>query len=222
MQKLFAKEGYERGDYLIRAGESFRIADGNGKAFVQMTRELAEDDKLSFAKITVVIVGVGGAGELAARAIIKERPARLILVDKLDKSKLAEEVGAEFYQGIDIVPDLTGERLVIIDATAHFEEGVQRCVALPLVEKYNGEANIFIDYNMHTGIGAYNYLKCRAGVGKEYVAVTNYVMVQEIIKAAKSLGVALTPVSREMFDQKVAESVEIRDKIRGLAEYGVH
>jgi len=232
MLDMFSKNKSERGDYLSRSGNSFVIADGNGQAFAQMTKELANDE-IDLTKVTVVIVGVGGAGELAARAIRKESPQKLLLVDITDKSALAKELGASFYQVekeetvkkaaqkiVAILPDLSNERLVIIDATAHFEDNIQRCVALDLVEKYNATGNIFIDYNMNTEIGAYNYLKSAtglgvcAGVGKEYVAVTNYIMVLDIIKAAKLKGIDLPFVSREFFDQKVAQSVMIRDKIK--------
>ena len=209
MQKLF---GYGRGDYLARSGDTFQIADGNGEAFLRMARELA-GGKLDFSEVTVVIVGVGEAGELAARAVTHEHPRRLILVDILDKSALTKELGAEFYQGIDSIPDLTGERLVIMDSTAHFEGGQQRTVALDLVEKYDATGNVFIDYNMDTKIGAYKHLKSSTGVGKEYVAITNYVMVLCIIKSAKSIGVELPFISKEDFDRKVAESVQMRDRI---------
>jgi hypothetical protein len=224
------EEEEERGDYLSRRGSSFDIAEGNGQAFVKMVKELAKDD-IDFTKVTVVIIGVGGAGELAARTIHKESPHRLLLVDIKDKRQLSEKLGAEFYQGkdsklspftgeklIEILPDLTKERLVIIDATAHFEDGIQRCVALDLVEKYDATGNIFIDYNMNPKIGAYNYLKSSTGVGKEYVAITNYIMVQEIIKAAKSMSKELALITKGDFDKKVSESVQIRDKIKSLSK----
>jgi|GEM_PF-1483739 len=212
MQEMF---GQEYGDYLCRVGSSFKIADGNGQAFVRMTRELYKGE-IDFSQATVVIVGVGGAGGLAAKAIIKEQPKRLILADIRDVSEFAKELGAEFYQGIEKIPDLAQEKLVIIDATAHFEDGIQRGVALDLVEKYDDEGNVFIDYNMNTQIGAYDYLKSSAGVGREYVAVTNYIMVLEIIKTAASAGITLPPVTNEVFQQKVLESVQMRDRIKGV------
>lgn len=212
MRGLF---GDVRGDYLARSGETFHIADGNGKAFVQMARELAGGE-LDFAEVAVVIVGVGGAGELSARAIIREQPKRLILVDIKDKSILGKELGAEYYLGIDNIPDLSGEPLVIIDSTAHFEDGVQRCVALELVEKYDAIDNVFIDYNMNTEIGAYRHLKSRTGVGKEYVVITNYVMVLEIINAAKSVGFELPFITKDVFAHKVAESVRMQTVIKNL------
>jgi shikimate 5-dehydrogenase len=218
MQEMFGKDEY--GDYLCRVGNTYRIADGNGKAFVQMVRELANND-IDFAQVTVVVVGVGGAGYLAAKAIKAEQPKQMILVDIEDKSSIAQEFGAEFYLGIENVPDLSGaSRLVIIDATAHFKQGIQQTVAYDLVKKYDAADNIFIDYNMYTQIGAYNNIKTSTGVGKEYVAITNYVMVLEIIKAAESAGVALPHITREVFNQAVKNSVHIRDKINDIINKG--
>ena len=211
MQAMF---GPGNGDYLIRQeNNTFLIADGNGKAFIQMVKKLGGENA-DFTQAIIVIVGVGGSGTLAAKAIVAEHPKRLILVDIADKNILASELGAEFYHGIANVPDLTGEQLFIIDSTAHFEDGIQRSIALDLVEKYDAPHNVFIDYNMNTPIGAYGTLATKSGVGKEYVAFTNYIMALEITKAAAALGVTLAPITQATFDQAVSQSVIIRDRIK--------
>jgi hypothetical protein len=213
MQKLF---GDEFGDYITRTDRGFCIADGNGQAFIQMATELANEKNypIDFLDATIVIVGVGGLGTLAAKASKKVNPKRLILVDIIDNSEFAKGLCAEFYQGVDKIPDLDRERLVIIDSTAHAEYRLGDCVSLELVKRYDAKENVFIDSCMYTEIGAYNYLKSITGVGKEYVAFTNYIMLLEIIKAAMPIKVVLPFVNKTDFDRMIEHSVEISDRIK--------
>jgi hypothetical protein len=209
MQAMF---GPGEGDYLIRRDDAFVIAEGNGHAFVQMVRELMAD--IDFSQMTVVVVGAGKAGMLAAKATAQAKPDKIILVDRLDKSGPAKEMGADFYYTTDDIPDLGGKKLVVIDATAHFEDGIQRCVAGDFVERYDSPDNVFIDYNMHTPADAYDALLTRTGVGQAYAAITNHIMTQEIIDAAAQAGVALPPVTRRQFEDAVQQSIVLRDRIK--------
>lgn len=212
MQEMF---GPGNGDYLIRKEKTFIMSEGNGQAFVTMASQLMKND--DFTDVTVVLVGVGGAGTLAAKAIRREKnPKRLILVDIENKSGLAAELDAEFFQKMDDLPDLSGQKLVTIDATAHFEKELQHSVFVDFVKDYDSPENVFIDYNMNTPAEAYQGLKTRCGVGKEYVAITNYIMAQKMIQGAASIGVTLPPISKETFDTTVAKSVHIRDQIKYL------
>ena len=222
--------GDKYGDYLVRNGNRFKIVNGNGQAFVKMVRKLS-NYSIDFNKVVVLIIGVGGTGELAAGAIAEEAPKKLILCDikparrelvQIIKKKNKEKnLSIVFYNQKEDIPDLKGERLVILDATNHSEEFEYSLDALDLAKKYDSEGNIFIDLGMNTAIGFYNdkLHQTHTAVGQQYVATTNELMVQEIIDAAETVGIHLSPITNGDFNQKVMKSVDIRTRIESEISY---
>lgn len=210
MQEIFGKG--DGGDYLIRRKDSFIISEGNGRAIVEMVQGLLGSD--DFTRATFVIVGAGGAGTLAAKAVREKNPKRIILVDLVDKSGLARELGADFFKGVEELPDLRNEWLVTIDATTRTEAEFRKSIAHDFLLKTDCFDNVFIDYNVNLPVGTYRNRKTRCAVGRQYLAITNYIMVQEIVKAAASVGIKLPPIAREDFEKKVMESLSARDQIR--------
>lgn len=206
--------GEHFGDYLVKNKEGFHIVDGNGAAFVNMSEYMlgVED----FSDVTIIIIGVGGAGSLALYAVKKENPKRIILVDVADKSEIANSVGAEYYNEI-MSKEITGisrkDRLVIMDATSHSETRLGKSIAYDFLKKYDSDNNFFIDYNMRTKESEYLDLKTNCAMGTDYVAWTNYIMVKNIIKAARIYGIELPNVSKEEFDLVVKDSVIACDAI---------
>ena len=182
MQKRY---GPEFGDYLVKNEGKFSIVEGNGDAFVEMSSDML--GTTDFSDITVIIVGVGGAGVLALYAIKEKNPKRIVLIDIVDKSELAKSVGAEYYSNISDADftDLTDkDRFVIIDATTHHNKRDEKAFASDFVKKHDSEKNIFIDYNMFVD-------------SKEY-------------------GVELATVTKDEFDEIVINSIEARDTIEKL------
>ena len=214
---MLSRYGPGRGDYLVKKDGKFSIVEGNGDAFVVMSSDILGTD--DFSDVIIIIVGVGGAGELALYAIKEENPKRIILVDIKDKTELANSVGAEYYSDISKVElgDISDtDRIIVIDATTHHNARDEKAVSYDFVKEHDSEKNVFIDYNMFVDAEAYNDLKTKCAIGSEYVAYTNYIMARKIIEAAKEYGIELAPVSKEDFDEIVVNSIIARDKMKEL------
>ena len=232
MQEMFEGElGNKYGDYVAKSDSEFIIDDGNGAALVEEANKTPYGT-LDFSKITVVIIGIGGTGMLAAlrfyeKGVRKDQDGRerLILVDIDDKAQFADEVEAKFYLGIDeiladesLLQRLDGEHLIIIDATKEDEEK-RTHDAEKLAEKYQNNNNIFIDCNMYVKrrryegvLKGYNIV-----VGQEFVETTNYIMTKKIVHAARSVGVELEGISDIDFaDKKVFPSNKIVGDIENI------
>ena len=215
MRKRYNKENEDEfGDYLVKTDGRFRIVDGNGKAFVKMSEYML--DVKDFSDVTLIIIGVGGAGTLALRAVEKEKPKRIIMVDLQDKSELAALMGAEYYNDI-FTDEITGisesDRVVIMDATSHSVTRLGRSFAYDFIKKYDSPNNFFIDYNMRTKIDEYKDLKTKCAMGTEYVMWTNFIMAKYILEAAAKIGVEMPDISKEDFDLIVDYSVTVCDMI---------
>ena len=214
---MLNRYGPGHGDYLVKNDGKFSIVEGNGDAFVVMSSDMLGTN--DFSNVIIIIVGVGGAGELALLAIKEQNPKRIILVDIKDKSVLANSEGADYYSNIEDV-DLGNvsdtDRIIVIDATTHHNERDEKAVSYGFVKAHDSEKNVFIDYNMFINEEEYKDLITNCAIGSEYVAYTNYIMAKKIIEAAKECGVELASVSKEDFDRIVENSITVRDIIKNL------
>src|SRR3989344_8283060 len=90
----------------------------NGPAFV----DWFVDEVGSVEKNTVILVGVGGAGESIAREVARNRPSELLLIDLMDKQPLAQELSSsdtkvEYVQKFSTYLLVDKPSLVVINAT---------------------------------------------------------------------------------------------------------
>jgi hypothetical protein len=214
VMKRVAQNPEADGDYFVRNDDigTFSIEDGNGKACIEMLKD--KFGVSDFSKPAYIIVGTGNAGALFAREISKYENAKLFLVDRLDKSELAAQLHARYYNdALSIPPELFAENdtVVVVDATSHNDKRGGLAPSLDFVRRYDSEKNIiFIDYSMYVTEESYApfHLKAHIGIGQEYVAYTNYIMVTWITKLANERGAAIPTPSYAEFLRKVKRSEE--------------
>lgn len=133
-------------DTLIRNTEGkLEPYDLNAPSFVSWFN----DEAGSFRDKTVFLVGVGGVGEPMAKAIVKEFPKSLILIDPVDKNDLAEKLSAQtqvtYLENIGQVDVRNiGDSLIVINAAG--KEGATDAAGLDQILNSNiNENNIFVD-----------------------------------------------------------------------------
>lgn len=149
-------------DTLIRneSGELLPL-DLNAPSFVSWYK----DEVGQFAGKDVVIVGVGGVGEPMAKAIAKEMPHRLILVDPNDKTQLAQQLQGQ----IEVSYEAT-----IGEVAPKFDNGVV------LINASGKEG-----FDDSTGID--EFLQIQLHTGNVFVDIRPHLEI-EIVERAKQLG----------------------------------
>lgn len=149
-------------DTLIRdeSGELLPF-DLNAPSFVSWYK----DEVGQFTGKDVVLVGVGGVGEPMAKAIAKELPRSLILVDPNDKTQLAERL-----QGQSEVT----YRAAINEVAGNFDSGV---VLINAAGKEGAGDSTGID----------DFLQGQARAGNVFVDIRPHLDI-EVVERAKQLG----------------------------------
>ena len=133
-------------DTLIRTpGGPLQPYDLNAPAFI----DWYNDEVGSLARKTIVLIGVGGVGEPAAKAIAKQAPSRLVLVDPANKAALADSLGEQlpvtYHATItDVGQDELRGELVVINAAGK-EGAVDASGVLELLSRFKDGRHIFID-----------------------------------------------------------------------------
>jgi glutamyl-tRNA reductase len=106
----------------LRAGKRARTETDIGRGTVSVAYAAIEMALKVFdglEKQTVIVVGAGETGELVARHMAEQRPARLLIVNRtLDRAaQLAAELGGEAH-GLEDLPGLVGDASVVVTATS--------------------------------------------------------------------------------------------------------
>lgn len=149
-------------DTLIRnESGDLRPFDLNAPSFVSWYK----DEVGQFTGKDIVLVGVGGVGEPMAKAIAKESPRRLILVDPSDKTKLAEQLRGQF----EVTYNTS-----INEVATDFDDGV---VLINAAGKEGADDT--------SGIDA--FLQGRIRVGNIFVDIRPQLDI-EVVERAKQLG----------------------------------
>ena len=191
-------------DTLIKdADGELKPYDLNAPAFVEWyTNEVG-----SFADKTVILVGVGGVGEPMAKAIAKQAPAELILVDPNDKNYLVEQLrekvsGVRYYPSVSELPVRSASDNMILINAAGKEGAMDNSGVAELLSKYASANNVFVDIRPQLEIEAVEAAKelgWQACYGMN--ARNDYVLLSGIAKYA-----ALTPPPFEEFQKLVASA----------------
>lgn len=190
-------------DTLIRnAKGDLKPYDLNAPAFVGWFN----DEVGSFTNKTVILVGVGGVGEPIAKAVVKEAPNRLILVDPNDKTQLAErldgQVTVEWYSSMHATETEELKTELILINAAGKEGATDNSVVARLLDKFQARENVFIDIRPQLIIEAVTMardLGWRAFTGHGMNARNDYALLSGI---AKYMGVK--PLSFTAFKAVVA------------------
>jgi shikimate 5-dehydrogenase len=139
-------------DTLIRDSEGKLVPYNlNAPAFVGWFNE----EVGSFADRQVTLIGVGGVGEPIAKGIAAQHPSRLILIDPVDKSELAQRLSAqaptEYHQALSEAHDELPENAIVINAAG--KEGASESSALnELLGSQASSDKIFVDIRPHLDI----------------------------------------------------------------------
>lgn len=116
--------------------------DLNGPSFVEWFIEEVDEFKNKF----VILLGVGGVGEPMARKIISKNPKQLLLVDKIDKSKLVNElsnIGNIKYTSELKINELDNDEIILINCAG--KEGSDDSIVDNILKKYRNKNQIFVD-----------------------------------------------------------------------------
>lgn len=193
-------------DTLIRNKDGELVPyDLNAPAFVGWYK----DEVGEFADSTVLLVGVGGVGEPMAKAIAKETPAHLLLVDPNNKQQLVEQLQAQvadthYYSLLTEVPiDGLGTNLVLINAAG--KEGANDNTGVSeVIERMAHHNGVFVDIRPQLEIDIVEQAKrlgWRAYTGNGMNARNDYTLLSGIADYA-----GLTPPNFDEFDRLVAEA----------------
>lgn len=164
-----------------------------------------KDEVGQFTDKTVILVGVGGVGEPMAKAIAKDSPKRLILVDPNDKTYLLEQMGNSFDGSyVSSVIELQieeDENVILINASG--KEGVGDTTGIfEFLQNHTIEGNIFVDIRPHLDIDIVeqaNKLGWRAFTGHGMNARNDYTL---LLGIAEYMGARAE--SFKSFQEKVA------------------
>ncbi len=123
--------------------------DLNGPSFVGWFI----DEVSKFKNKLVILLGVGGVGEPIARKIICEEPKQLLLIDKVDKTDLVNELsqfGNVNYNSDLMIYEMKNNEIIFINCAG--KEGTDDSVVLDLLKKYQNKNEIFVDLRPHLKI----------------------------------------------------------------------
>jgi shikimate dehydrogenase len=205
LRKMFLGDENSNGnvDTLIRNPEgTLEPYDLNAPAFVEWyTNEVG-----SFAGKTIVLVGVGGVGEPMAKAMAKQAPAQLILVDPNDKEYLVDQlrdtVPVSYHASISALPEVDQSGNMILINAAGKEGATDNSAVAELLGRYAHSSNVFVDIRPQLEIEiveAAKDLGWQAHTGYGMNARNDYVLLSGIAKYAGT-----TPPSFEEFQKFVA------------------
>lgn len=153
---------YQNIDTLIRnKNGELQSFDLNAPSFVGWYKNKVG----KFAGRDVVLIGVGGVGEPIAKAIAKELPNLLILVDPNDKNQLAEQLQVKF----EVIYKAT-----INEVIGNFDNGL---VLINAAGKEDASDGTSID----------DFLRSQAQTGNVFIDIRPHLNI-EIVKRAKQLG----------------------------------
>lgn len=176
----------------------------NGPAFV----DWFVDEVGSVEKNTIILVGVGGAGESIAREVAKNRPSELLLIDLMDKQPLAQELSSshtkvEYAQKLSISSLADRPSLVVINAAG--KEGATDDSAIAsLLSSYTSKQYIFVDLRPQLELPIVEQAKklgWRAYSGYGMNARNDYVFLCKVAEIAQ-----IEPPSFEAFREMVAKA----------------
>lgn len=191
-------------DTLIKdAGGELRPYDLNAPAFV----EWYTDEVGSFGNKTVILVGVGGVGEPMAKAIAKQAPAELILVDPNDKNYLVAQLrenvaSTSYYSAVNEIPEIDVSGNTILINAAGKEGATDNSGVIEVLSRLATSDNVFVDIRPQLEIEiveAAKRLGWKSYTGYGMNARNDYVLLDGIGKYAN-----LTPPSFEEFQKLVA------------------
>lgn len=163
------------------------------------------DEVNTFKDKTVIILGVGGAGEPIAREIMNYNPRSLHLVDIRDRNALARELGAHAmsYQSINEVSIKNNEKLVFIyTAGKEFNEGLEACN--DFLFEHKGANHIFVDLRPHLSLSTVDnakHLGWRGYTGNGMNARNDYAL---LIMISRSMEITTPPF--EVFKSAVDDN----------------
>jgi shikimate 5-dehydrogenase len=175
-------------DSLIKDNQNKLIPyDLNGPSFISWYK----DDIGSFKDKIVFLLGVGGVGEPLARAIIKESPKKLFLIDPVNKNNLKEELSdqgnVEYSEAINNIDTKDISDLIFINAAG--KEGVENQETINIfLEEFKNMNYIFVDLRPHIEIPIVkkaNELGWKGYTGHGMNAYNDYVLLQKIAKIIK-------------------------------------
>lgn len=176
--------------------------DLNGPSFMGWYK-----DKVgSFENKTVIVLGVGGVGEPLARAIIKENPHMIYMIDPTDKSDLVDELSTlgnvNYYPDIENINNEALSDLVLINAAG--KEGIDNQQLVEgFLQKFENQNYVFIDLRPHLNIPIVELaieLGWRGYTGHGMNARNDYVLVEKISKL-----IDVNPPSFVDFQNKVRD-----------------
>jgi shikimate 5-dehydrogenase len=176
----------------------------NGPAFV----DWFADEVTSIAGKTIVLVGVGGAGESIAREMARNHPLELLLIDSVDKRLLAEELSSkdirvEYASKLSISSLADKSSLIVINAAG--KEGTSDDSAVvSLLSSYANKQYIFVDLRPQLILPIVEQAKklgWKAYTGYGMNARNDYVFLCKVTKIA-----TIEPPSFESFREMVAKA----------------
>lgn len=188
-------------DAIIRNNSGELIPyDLNGPSFMSWYK----NEVGSFKDKMVIVLGVGGVGEPLVRAIIKEEPKKIFLVDPVDKTNLKEELSSQgnvdYFQKIDDIniEDITD--LIFINAAG--KEGAENQESVGIfLNQFKNKNYIFVDLRPHMEIPIVeraNELGWQGYTGHGMNARNDYVLVQKLVE-----NINIPVLSFEEFKEKV-------------------
>jgi shikimate 5-dehydrogenase len=176
----------------------------NGPAFV----DWFVDEVDGIVGKTIILVGVGGAGESIAREIARNHPLELLLIDFVDKRLLVEELSSgdvrvEYAPKISISSLADKSSLVVINAAG--KEGATDDSAIAsLLSSYANKQYIFIDLRPQLILPIVEQAKklgWKAYTGYGMNARNDYVFLCKVAEIA-----AIKPPPFESFREMVAKA----------------
>lgn len=175
--------------------------DLNGPSFIGWFK----DEVDQFQDRCVVLLGVGGVGEPIARKIIHEKPSKLILIDKIPKTELRDELSKEGT--VEYASNLTeiilnDKEIIFINCAG--KEGVDESGTFDLLKKFENKNYVFVDLrpqldinivNIARGLGWRGYTGYGMNVRNDYSLL---IKISELME--------ITPMSFDKFKELVAKA----------------
>lgn len=188
IRQIFQEDeaGAQNTDTLIRDKEGLlRPLSINAAAFVGWFKETIG----TFEGSTVVLVGVGGAGEPIVRLVANESPARILLIDPEDKSELAGQIQrlvprTSYNAATSAVEvDQADDSIVVINAAGKEGADDQRGMLSTLLANVKSSDKIFVDIRPQLNLAIVDSAKkhgWRAFTGNGMNARNDYVLLEGI------------------------------------------
>jgi shikimate 5-dehydrogenase len=199
-QILFGNKQQVNYDALLRdkSGE-LQPFDLNGPSFISWYL-----DKVgSLTDKTIVLIGAGGVGEPLAKAFARQKPTKLFLIDINNKSALARQLNAVYYDSVEKIQNEISDDFVLVNAAG--KEGADSGSAQKLIEVFSDRNNVFVDLRPHLDIDIVNHANSkgwRAYTGNGMNARNDYTLLQDIAERLEIKDI----ISFESFSELVADA----------------